>query len=252
MPSPTRSSPGTSLAGEHVVKEKILVIGHSHMNALAAVDGAAADFDFVSFPVAEKAYQRRDPDEFKTLAAADHAAVVFMLGGSTHVNLGMLNPPEDPFDFYLPQEGHVPFNRQARLLPVDLVMCLLKRHLKEFCDYQSELAILFTGHRLFHVESPPPCPAELIMKHPGGFAERLRERGLAPTAHRYKFWRLQSKAMREYCAACDMHYVSVPPDTQDADGCLAAPYLREDPTHANSAYGLLVLEQLRALSTRVS
>jgi hypothetical protein len=243
---------GTTRAGEQAMNKKILVIGHSHMNALTPIDGLEETFDFITFPIAEGAYQKRDRAELVALAATDYASVVFMLGGSRHIALGMLNPPQDPFDFYLPEERHLPFDKQARPLPVDVVTSLLKRHMARDFDDLVELSGIFSGHRRYHVESPPPCPAEHILAHPAGFAELLRERGLAPTAVRYKFWRLHSRLMREFCAAQDIHFVAAPAGTQDADGCLTAPYLRTDPAHANSAYGVQVVRQLRALNGHVA
>jgi hypothetical protein len=230
------------------MNDKILVIGHSHINVLTPLDGLEDSFDLVTFPIADGAYASRDRAEFTAMAAAGHASVAFMLGGSRHVALGMLNPPQDPFDFYLPEEPGLPLNPQARLLPVDVVAALLKRHMKQECDQLAELSGIFGAHLRLHVESPPPCPSEHIRQHPAGFARMLHERGVAPAAFRYKLWRLHSCVMREFCAARDIRFVAAPAGTQDADGCLKPAYLRADPAHANAAYGVQVVRQLRELS----
>ncbi|NHZ81217.1 hypothetical protein F2P44_18330 [Massilia sp. CCM 8695] len=224
----------------------ILVIGHSHINALRAVPEAQQACDFMSFTEAGGAYQQRDPAEFKALAAGPADTLVFMMGGNTHITLGMLNPPE-PFDFYLPEHTGLPMNPAARLLPVDLVRLLLTRHLKPDLAYLGQLSAVFKGRRQLHIESPPPLPSEYIEQHPSGFAERVRERGVAPVAFRHKFWLLHSAILRDHCTALGITFVARPAGTQDADGCLATPYLRADPTHANEAYGALLLAQILSL-----
>lgn len=226
---------------------RILVIGHSHINVLTPLDGLEGRFDLLTFPVVGATYGDRDRAEFEAMARAGYAAVVFMLGGSRHVALGMLEPPRDPFDFYLPEEPGLAFDSRSRLMPVDAVASVLRRHMKRECDQLAELSGIFSGHRRFHVESPPPCPSEHIRQHPGGFAELLRERDVASATFRYKLWRLHSQVMREFCAAHDLHFVPAPDGTQDVDGCLKPAYLRADPAHANADYGVQLVRQLRAL-----
>lgn len=222
--------------------EKILVIGHSHMNALRAVDGIAAHVDFMPFAENGRSYLYRDPAEFEPIARSC-TSVVFLLGGTRHITLGMVNPPQ-PFDFYLPGQTGLPFNGAARLLPVDLVTCLLKRHLKDELDYLGALAAVFATQRRFHVESPPPLPDAYIEQYPAGFADKLRERGVSPFSFRYKFWRLHSQLVQAHCARLGITFLAAPAGTQEEDGCLAQPFRRQDPTHANAAYGKRVIDQL--------
>jgi hypothetical protein len=61
---------------------------------------------------------------------------------------------------------------------------------------------------------------------------------------RYKLWRAQSSLLRAFCAELGIVFVPAPIGAQDAEGLLSEPYWGDDATHANAAYGELVLDEI--------
>lgn len=234
---------------------KVLVIGHSHMNALTGapdiVGERGSTFHFISFGAIKPGlYAETDPAAFAGQAAEAHDAVVFMLHGSQHIALGLVNPPGRPFDFTLPDEPALPLNPAAQWLPVDLVERMLTRVVASELRYAATLYQTFNGHRRLRIESPPPLPSAFVAQNPHSFADKIQEQGISPEPFRYKLWRLYSRIVREHALQHGVQFVGVPPATQDEHGMLAQPFWRNDPSHANGQYGNLVAQQIRALASQ--
>ena len=73
--------------------------------------------------------------------------------------------------------------------------------------------------------------------------------GVAPAPLRRKIYEIYEATLRDALADVGVRLLSAPAEACD-DGYLAEPYWREA-THANAAYGRLVLEQLDLAGQRV-
>ncbi len=225
--------------------KKILIVGHSHIGALKN-SNQGDDFEFCSLvgPSGVSDFKK------KPISPSDYDALVFSIHGS-HYNIFGLVRHLQPFDFYLAEESELPIDDQAELLPMGIVESVFKRHLAgalgsvySILDY----AVKGSTFKAYFLESPPPISSEEhIRKHPSSFRAAINNNGVSSAAFRYKLWRLQAKFVQEHCAALNVKYIPAPRESQDAQGFLREEYWNIDPTHANDAYGALVLNQIRSL-----
>lgn len=226
--------------------KKILVIGHSHMNALKSAPSAQSGFHFVSFlERAGGGYDDRLAAELPADAAGTWRAAVLLLRGNVHIELGLVRHPHAPFDFCLPEDPGLPLAANAAALPAGLVESILQRHLAPEREQMRALASRLAGLPCLRVQSPPPLPDAFVERHPAGFAAQVARHGVAPLAMRRKLWRLNSRLVRGHCEADGIAYLPAPAAAIDDEGCLAQAYRRPDPAHANHLYGDLVLQQVR-------
>ena len=230
------------------MKKKILIVGHSHLNALKSAPSADDTFHFVPFRESVKGgYEDEDAVEFEQYLRGDFAAVVFLLRGNVPVELGLVQHPVAPFDFCLREAPHWPLDPGACALPDGLMATMLRRHLAPELAQLESLAAVFSAIPCYRVEPPPPLPTAYVEQFPAGFSDKVACHGVAPVALRKKLWRLNGRLVRAHCEQLGVGFLPVPSASIDANGCLAPRYWRQDPAHANHLYGDLVLDQVRAL-----
>ena len=241
------------MTSSHPIREAHgLCIGHSHLRCLqtAAAD-LAVPLDAVNFWDANDGV--RDGPDGPVLAGdlrqrvREHAGPVFsFIGGGAHSVLGLVAHPRR-FDFVLPASPGLPLAANAEVLPVDLVRAILRRDMAPFLHLMSDLRSV-ARHRVVHLEPPAPCgEAKRMLPHIPWplFPGMLRE--LAPRHLHYKLWRLHSEILLAHCAANDIDFLPHPGQTTGPDGFLR-PEFFHDGVHANSAYGALLLDQMREVA----
>lgn len=99
-----------------------------------------------------------------------------------------------------------------------------------------------------HVMTPPP-KRDLTMPDNAGKAYRGRsilEIGFAPAPHRLALWQLEQEVIAEYLASLGVIHLAPPEGTTTTEGYLDPAFDAGDNTHANTAYGAKVLDQVRA------
>ncbi len=231
-------------------RRKILVVGHSHMQALAAAPRTDDLFQFEAcWEKRDGEWAEKDVSRFAHLGTLDVGLVALAVGGNQHIFLGLANH-RVPFDFVLPERPDLGVDPAAQLLPAGLIERCLRRHMAAELIFFSALAALFPRTAICQIETPPPLPDDHVEAYPHVFSGIVRRAGVAPLPHRYKLWRLHSAIWRAHGAAAGVDFVEAPREALDQDGSLRAPYRGGDPTHANSLYGALVLDQLRARAGR--
>lgn len=169
--------------------------------------------------------------------------VISMIGGNSHNVLALIQPGP-PFDVHVHGNYELP-SPGATIVPhsaiFDAIALRANRWLKAF----SFLAERFGP--IVHVEPPPPiCDDEFIRS---GIAQKMAEKGQAdfvvtPAVMRRKLWCIQNEVFREAGKPFNVIYLDAPKAAQDAHGFLLPEYWG-DPTHANTAYGKLVIEELK-------
>lgn len=105
------------------------------------------------------------------------------------------------------------------------------------------------GARPILVPPPPPIADEAhIRAHPGRFGALVARHGLNPPALRRKLWLLYRDALARAAAQDGGTFVDVPDEIFE-DGFLARCYWQGDPTHANGAYGAIMLDRVLAAAS---
>lgn len=178
-------------------------------------------------------------------ASLKKGPVVSFVGGGAPSVLGLAQHPE-PFDFVVPEAPDLPLTPGAQIIPHDAMRAVLAELNAPYFLLMRQVRDA-SGGKTFHLEGPPPVAdpervgsAKHVSLIPG------RVKAFSPRVLRLKIWRLQAAILRGFCADEGIVFVPRPPEVADAEGCLREEYLK-DPTHANAAYGALVIEQVRAL-----
>jgi len=174
--------------------------------------------------------------------------LISMLGGNAYNIIGLVQHPE-PFEVFETWETGPPA-RPARVIPQRAMLDLLETHL---CDHEAtRLARLRAAARcrVFHVDPPPP-KADLghLVKHETEFVKAgIDQTGVSSAALRLTLWHLQCRLMRKLCSEIGIGAVEPPREAIDENGFLGQRFYAKDATHANGAYGELVLRMLERLA----
>jgi hypothetical protein len=181
------------------------------------------------------------------LSAADGGGrIVSMVGGNSHNHFGLLDSG-NVWDFISPGEKRrIP--RGVNLISYSAVIDVLQNSVRSHLNILKVLATTFPG-RVIHIESPPQIgDNEYIAKSRLRAADitgrkSFRRTRIASPDRRRRLWLLHSDIYRDACSKFGAGFISVPAESMDSDGFLLPEYW-ENSTHANEAYGALVLKQL--------
>lgn len=228
-------------------RDGILIIGNSHTNAMAAAAAQRKDARFqvvnlASFfdPVNKKNKNLRP--EIRDYFDPDHIFCSF--GGSEHNVFGLLEAPIK-FDFMLPHSAELLDDREV--VSYGLIWATLAEAMKRHLAQILELREIF-GRSVTHICTPPPFreigEAGVL---PRVFHDKMHL-GLAPAELRKKIYFTHSAIARHFCLQNDVPFRSPPRGANDSDGFLMPKYCSADPTHANAAYGRLVLDDILELT----
>lgn len=176
------------------------------------------------------------------VVAAKAERLVSVLGGNDHSMIGVA-AHRPAFDFVLPEAPDLPLDRQAQLVPAQMLRAELAKRIAPHLQALKSLHAMAPG-RVVHVESPPPLPEAHIKRHPVPFTDAIAALGVAPALLRYKLWRLHSGLYREACARLGISFLPSPPAMRDAAGMLLPSGCHPDATHGNALYGGHVLKAL--------
>lgn len=106
---------------------------------------------------------------------------------------------------------------------------------------------------MVHLLAPPPkADSDFIQQHHDSqfAADGIATLGVSSPQLRLKFWQMQNRALADICADLSIETIAPPAAACDADGFLSREFYARDATHANAAYGELVLQQLEDCALR--
>ena len=252
---------------------KVLAFGQSHLAALIAGyaslrDKKRIECTFLALTAEELkpslAVGRLDDRIPTAIEAEDPDAVMLAIAGNEHNILGIVNHPRR-FDLVLPEAPDLMLDEQAEILPVGLVAASFRTHLENFAFPLLRHIRSAVSAPLYALEAPPPIASgeyiasqveakmrkqenrgasPSVLQKKMQFFDALQERGVGRPLLRYKLWRVQSSLLKELCTVLGIKFVPAPVGAQDAEGLLSEPYWGGDATHANAAYGQLVLDDI--------
>ena len=226
-----------------------LVIGQSHTEALSQ---ALGNIGFRHITVIN--YNRPENEDFRKgvfnplmVEGIEPSAVFSMVSGNFHNVLGLIEYPVR-FNFMSETDKADSVDADRVNIPYNVMYDYLNTVMRQgFLRVLLQIRELYSVP-VYHICSPPPHPdSEFIEKNPGGYFADKVHLGVAPPHLRLKLYQLHTRVFREFCEESTIDFVPPPANTVDANGFLAKPYWRRDPTHANEAYGALVARQIQDL-----
>jgi hypothetical protein len=238
---------------------RILVFGDSHTDALyralaKRAGSGKADIRVMRFLKLKngKEVGHVSPEGAASMVAEAAAGdlIASAIGGNQHQSFGLIQHPV-PFDFIEPGSPKPDQPQLGELIPYRTMWTVFERGLRGKDGQRLTALRQATGRPIYHLLPPPAKEsAEHILKrHESAFREAgLAERGVAPAPLRLKLWRLQCAVLESLCAEWGIRLLPPPKGTQTPEGFLKPAYYSDDATHANTAYGELVLRQLEAVA----
>jgi len=239
-----------------VAKPQILLFGDSHVYAVQrAVERRTVKGQPVPLSAHRLLKTKNDVvmgdtsfEDFLKLAGAlkESDTVISMIGGNQHAVFSTIQHPQ-PFSFLLPGDKPEPGAGAIGLIPYRTLADHFDAGIRGR-DGKSLTALReATRARVVHLQPPPPKRdnQHILLHHESNFAnEGITTLGVSPPELRLKFWRLQSVLLEALCTSLGIDVLPPPPDALDPDGFLLPEFYASDATHANPAYGELVLQQV--------
>ncbi len=221
---------------------RIVVLGSSHTAAIYSAAEERPDVTVRWVQSKEGARGDISIDEAFELVASlteeDLLAITWL--GTQHNISGLVQDPI-PFDFMEP--GSDDFDPKKQLIPYNLARNFFLNAISG-SGFVTRLAK--TSKARNYLLSIPPIIGDQDFMIRGLDVYRglkVEERGVTPAKIRAKMWRLEMSCMEELAPSYGCAFIPVPPSSIGRDGYLL-PDLYQNPTHANTKYGAMVLDQL--------
>lgn len=242
---------------------RILVFGHSHTDALekARKQRASSGNSHISVLRLSKAKNGTEigdvsPDAAAAMVAesSPHDLIASTVGGNLHQVFGLVQHPV-AFDFIEPGSPSSPDSQPCVLIPYQTIWAVFERRLRPKDGLQIATLREAAARPIYHLLPPPPkeSAAHILQRHESEFAKAdIATNGVTPAPIRLKLWRLQCAVLQSLCTEWGVRLLPPPDGTQTPEGFLKPEYYKNDATHANPAYGELVLRQLEAVAEAAS
>jgi len=165
--------------------------------------------------------------------------------------------PSPLFDFVPRARPQSALIADAQLVPESMVRALFMPGFAEASTVMSRVA--GAARALFVPAPPPPKDDDDLIRRrvlmEDGFKRRLDQLGVSPEtvvfsppSLRLKLWELTQDLLREAAERAGAVYLPCPHEARDEHGLLRREYWNEDITHANRAFGNLMLQRIEAMS----
>lgn len=166
--------------------------------------------------------------------------------GNEHSAFSIAEHPV-PFDVLLgPDDAPCPGDAPRQIVPLSVIerkMADLSWRPEVYCRV---LKLALAGPRIVHILPPPPIADEAQVRgDPEIFGQLFARYPVAAAPLRRKIYQVYCRVLGARMQAAGVEVIGVPPAAVE-DGYLARPYWREA-THANQAYGHLLLQMLGIL-----
>ncbi|MBV9076637.1 MAG: hypothetical protein JO048_04030 [Methylobacteriaceae bacterium] len=239
---------------------RLLIGGHSHMVALAGPSSAAKPEVRTLPDDPEVRYLAgpwpRDAWYWEALRLASRDCVTAILFGGNEHNHFFLFGAARPFDFVPSRDPDAAVLDDAELVPEALIEERYAPTLEALGQALAHVTRNRSAASVAVVGTPPPKAdegflREILTAEPD-LVTRARDLGhdlaavpITPYPVRYKLWQLLQDRFGEIAAGAGCAFLPVPPATYTAEGGLAREFWGGDASHANDAYGALMVRHLR-------
>lgn len=238
----------------------IVIAGHSHTIALLLNAGpVAAPQEGALFPITERVYGLhgawpRTPGYWGALArlASDNSIALFWRGNDHFASFVFEQSPK--FDFVVRTAEDAEIDENAVIVPAALVRAKLKK-----LGFGPELDGVLSSlkgqgnNRIALVGTPPPKGDSNYLRRfvENEYKFELEQLGFTPETARLtslhvllKLWLLLQEMYKEAAEKHGIRFIPVPDRVKDDAGFLRRKFWGEDVTHANPAYGRVMLDHL--------
>ena len=240
-----------------MTRPEIVIAGHSHAMAIGLpVVARDAAVQLVSIGPGRWGLVGgwpRGTDYWDALEREAPKRAIILSWQGTEYLARFLVAPDPLFDFVPKARPDTPLVPGATLVPESAVRALFSRSL---ADAASIVARLTPAASAVFLPAPPPPKDDddlirrrVLMEQ--GFRVRLEQLGVSPETVRFsppllrlKLWELTQDLLRDAVEGAGGVYVQCPPEARDDRGLLRREFWNEDITHANKAFGNLMLDQM--------
>lgn len=221
-----------------------VLLGHSH-SILIFLAAQEAGFELRGQPFASgpQPPHNEEVSEFhpEISGLLSDGTVFSIINRSVHDILSIIRHPR-PFDFVIPGRTDIRVEQGCEIIPYRAFRDQLARLMEPDLQMIS-LAHRAAGDRVVQILSQPPLESEEIIKT---LAPWPLEEGqsIAPASVRLKTYIVYADILLERCSSLGIPLIQPPLETVTEKGFLKEGF-HSNATHANVAYGHLVLQQMR-------
>ncbi|MCA3242662.1 MAG: hypothetical protein ING89_15320 [Rubrivivax sp.] len=241
-------------------RRRVLVIGNSHTRALADArsaepGGAVGEVDIEVFWLQSRKSEDRVVGDLPYEEACERVAglasadlFVLSIFGAFHNIYGLLRH-QQPF-WLAPESGAAPEDvpQGSELMPRRVAEAWFRA--ASLGNRRVDGLLKRCSARRCHLMTPPPKGDNAyIAERTKKYRERvLDDHSISDPVQRLRLWSVERRALAEALRPAGVDLVDPPDAAIDARGFLRREHYGSDATHANAAYGRLVLEQLSTLA----
>lgn len=238
----------------------IVFAGDSHVSCIAGWD-TADPAQLINIKKIPSLYSLRGSwprqrDYFEKLVyiakASPDLRPVFLLRGNDHLAAFLLQP-DQPIDFFSSKFPELPVDTNCRIVPEELIDGYFSSLIEPMRSVLYDISHF--GGRFISVATPPPKGDDEFLRSVLGnesyFCEALACKGLSigdvtftSPATRLKLWGAVCRANERLTNEAGGTFIPPPPGAFNSSGFLDDKYFEPDCTHANSAYGELMIDYL--------
>jgi len=241
-------------------KTKILILGGSHTHSLQTAlanrkgdEETAAEFE-IHWLLGKKGERKRGDlalsDAFEKASKLHSSDLVALsILGNEHNGFGLLQA-EQPFDFVLTPRDVCESSDGVTLVPHSA----MRESYERFMERNGSIRRIRQAApcAVYHLSTPPPKgDNNFLIERTRRYREQLiAEIGISSPKLRLKLWDLEMRVLRVMCESWGVSFVFAPDEARSVEGFLKPEYYANDATHANAAYGELVLRQLERIASK--
>lgn len=228
----------------------VFFVGNSHTAAIAEAASTHDDVGTSWFKLKSDARHGDVPftetlEEVSKMSADGLVVVTYF--GTMHNIIGLLNNAQ-PFTT-IPDEivSNTDTKPKTTLIPEQSLRAMFRAAFTKTTVLQD--LVNAAPCPVAHLMPPPPKARvdRFLSEGTKLRSQVVGEAGISPVHRRRALWVLENDVVAEFARSVGCEVLDPPAAAFDTDGLLAEAYSANDATHANAAYGTLLIEQAKAL-----
>jgi hypothetical protein len=223
--------------------QKILLLGNSHCQAVKNSEKSleGVEIQWLKAKPGARFGDLEVPAAIERVTALRETYCLFVMHlGALHNVIGLLNH-DKPFSLLAGLDA----GDSAQMIPANT----LRKFMMDRVKAGKLLSQFDRSARcpIAHVMPPPPKVDLAFMETSTKVyhGKPVSEYKISPPHRRLALWKMEQDVLEEFLDSIGVRHIAPPMGTMTEDGFLAPDYYARDATHANSAYGARVLDQMR-------